>query len=172
MVCNMSRPTTALLLTLSFLFTGCSGRVATYPVSGTVQFDDGEPVRIGFVEFRCPDTGVSARAKLSDSGAFSLGTFGANDGAPAGDYQVIIVQYFNAPPPGHVHSHADHEADEHDVTRSHDVTDHDQHAHDGKPDARIAAKFSDYSTSPLKAKVRSDADNKLSFVVVHPATGK
>jgi hypothetical protein len=158
----MLRFRTLLLLALPFLCVGCSGRVATYPVSGTVHFDDGQPVRVGAVEFRCQETGLSARAKLNDTGSFSLGTFADIDGAPAGTYKIIVVQFFDAPPRKHVHTHADHAADEHD---DHEHAAHDSQAHE--PDARVAPKFSDYSTSPLRATVTSDGENRFDLVVSH-----
>jgi hypothetical protein len=135
---------------------GCSGRVATYPVSGTVMFADGHPVASGVIEFRSPDTGVTARAKLVADGTFELGTFDDADGAPAGKYQVVIVQFFTTPPRGHVHGHANHD---------HDEAEHDHSHHH---DARIAAKYSKYSTTPLRAEVRSNGENKFDFVVNHP----
>jgi hypothetical protein len=144
-------------LALALLCSGCSGRVATYPVSGTVQFDDRQPVRVGVIEFRCAETGTIARAKLDDIGSFKLGTFASADGAPAGKYRVIVVQYFNAQPPKHVHTHDDHEPDEHEVPNN-----------GREPDARVDHKFSDYSTSTLTATVRPDAENKFDFVVIHP----
>jgi hypothetical protein len=157
---------TQLCLALTASFSGCSNRVATYPVSGTVRFDDGEPVRIGIVEFRCQETGLSARAKLNDEGSFSLGTFGDTDGAPAGTYKIIVVQFFDTPPRKHEHTHTDHEADDH---ADHDHAAHDSHEHE--PDARVAAKFSDYSTSPLRATVSSDAVNRFDLVVSRFSSG-
>jgi hypothetical protein len=159
------RHATIVLLCFAALLCGCSSRVATYPVAGTVKFDDGQPVRIGVVEFRCPQTGLSARAKLDDAGEFSLGTFATADGAPTGEYEIIIVQYFNAPPAGHVHSHSDHNADDHGNPAAHID---DAHDHDTHPDARVALKFSNYKSSPLRATVRADAENKFNFVVTHP----
>jgi hypothetical protein len=154
-------------LSLALLLSaGCSGRVARYPVTGTIRFDDGQPVRIGVVEFRCPQSGVSARSKLDDRGMYQLGTFADADGAPVGDYQVIIVQYFNVPPTGHVHSQGEEDADEQHQNASHDDP---AHNHDPHPDARVAAKFGNYSTSPLRAAVRADGENRFDFVVTHPA---
>ena len=152
----------SILCLAPLLLAGCRHGVATYPVSGTVCFDDGQPVRIGFIEFRCRDTGRSARAKLDEKGAFTLGTFANADGAAAGDYQIIIVQYFTPPPPGHVHTHADHDDDDHDAHPG-------GHEH---PDARVDVRFTSYSTTPLHAIVRADGDNKVELVVSHPKTPK
>lgn len=153
----------AVTVTIVASFAGCSHRVATYPVKGTVHFDDGEPVRIGSIEFRCPQTGVCARAKLNEDGTFSLGTFAADDGAPAGDYKIIIVQYFNAAPRGHVHSHRD---DDDDGSQHADA--HASHIGNEHPDARVATKFADYSTTTLRATVMKDGKNDFKFVVNHP----
>ncbi len=146
----MSRETIRLYMALGivipFLLAGCSRRVPTYPVSGTVRFEDGEPVRIGFIEFRNSASGRCARAHLNNSGTYSLGTFATNDGAPAGKYGIIIVQYFNAPPSSHVHSHHDEDGD--DMTGEHHG--HGKHSESSHPDARVDTNFSSYTTSPLR----------------------
>lgn len=159
----MQRLLTLLSLTLPLLCVGCSDRVATYPVSGTIRFDDGQPVSVGVVEFRCQETGLSARAKLDHAGTFSLGTFAAADGAPAGNYQIIVVQYFDAPLPKHIHADSDHDAP---VLTEEDR--HDAHGPDAHPDARVAPRFTAYSTSSLHAAVQPNAENKFAFVVTHP----
>lgn len=96
-----------LLLCLAGVVTlsGCDdGRPALYPVKGTVAFSSGGPVRNATIEF-VPDAagktsaGPSPRGRINAQGQFALGTYKANDGAPAGDYQVIVVQ---ALPPGAV----------------------------------------------------------------------
>jgi hypothetical protein len=136
------------------LFVGCdSGRPPTYPVSGSVRFSDGQPVRFGIVEFDSRELGPSPRAKLDDRGRFTLGTFTARDGAPAGEYRVILVQHFDSPPtvPG---------------SRAHvEPIAHQSSTHS---DARVALEYADYATSPLRATVKSDGENKFEFVVPHP----
>jgi hypothetical protein len=143
----------ALVVALLALCCGCSGRVATYPVTGTVRFDDGQPV-IGFIEFRSADTGITARSKLAADGSFRLGTFAAYDGAPAGDYKAIVVQYFSATPARHVHESAAEEA-----------ATHEGQAHTTETSVRVDPKFANYSTSPLRATVVADDTNELDFVV-------
>lgn len=145
----MNRCSAALLLVLPVVALGCSNRVPTYPASGTVKFDDGEPVRIGFVEFRCEENGLSARAKLDDHGHFTLGTFSESDGAPAGTYKIAIVQIFNTPPRDHAHDSA-----------------RDAQSH--RASARIARPFSDFATSPLRATITAGADNKFDLQVSRP----
>lgn len=136
-----------LLLAVPIVGLGCSGRVATYPASGTVKFEDGEPVRVGFVEFRSEESGLSARAKLDGNGSFSLGTFSDADGAPAGTYKVVVVQVFNTPPRVHAH---------------------EREARGHAPDARVARLFSEFATSPLRATINPDAENKFDLQVSHP----
>jgi hypothetical protein len=144
---------------------GCSDRVATYPVSGTIRFDDNEPVRFGVVEFRNQKSRLCARGKLDDTGSFKLETFAKADGAPAGDYRVVIVQYFNAPPARHKHKAGDgDDRDDHEATR----TAGGRHPRGKEPDARVDVKFSDYAKSGLQATVRSDSKNSFDFVVTHP----
>jgi hypothetical protein len=130
---------------------GCgSNRVATYPVSGTVRFDDGQPVPDGVVEFREEKTGLSARGKLDKSGAFALGTFAADDGAPAGEHRVVVIQFFDVPPRPYQPQ-----------SRAAEI----EHDHDPGADVRVAAEFADFSTSGLRAEVKPDSENKFDFVV-------
>jgi hypothetical protein len=154
-----------LSLALTLAVGGCSNRVATYPVVGTIRFDDGDPVRIGVVEFRCADTGQTSRAKLDNTGSFALGTFANKDGAPAGNYRVIVMQYFDVPPAKHIHTHDAPNDDADTDSIAHAAHDHD---HDHEPDARIDPKFSNYSTTPMHATVGPDNDNRFDFVVSHP----
>jgi hypothetical protein len=146
-------PSAAIGIALSILV-GCdSGRVPTYPVSGSVRFSDGKPVRFGTVEFDSQEPGPSPHAKLDADGRFSLGTFEPEDGAPAGEYRVIIVQHFDAPStaPG-----------------SRTVVESIAHQSDTHSDARVAPEYADYRTSPLRAQVKSEGENYLEFVVTHP----
>lgn len=74
---------------------GCGdGKIARYPVSGTVLVD-GKPYEGARVMF-CPVEGSEAFSKerpfgVTDaSGRFELTTFIKGDGAPAGDYKIMI----------------------------------------------------------------------------------
>lgn len=79
-----------LLLLLSL---GCGGsQLKTYPVNGTVLFDDGSPVRTGTIELESIEHGVTATGKIQPDGSFVLGTFQSSDGAVAGRHRVIVVQ--------------------------------------------------------------------------------
>jgi hypothetical protein len=138
----------ALSVAIPLAWTGCGSKISTYPVTGTVRFEDGSPVPVAAVEFRHEESGLSARTKVDATGAFSLGTFATDDGALAGNYQVIVTQYFSAPPrTARVRMAAGHVS------------------HDAGADVRIAAEVGDFSTSPLRAEVRPDSKNHFDFVV-------
>ncbi|QDU53844.1 hypothetical protein [Aeoliella mucimassa] len=82
---------------LAALLTGClqgcdSGRPAVYPVTGSVSYSNGMPLRTGYVEFLPTAGGPSARAAIERDGTFALSTYGSDDGAIAGDYIVLVTQ--------------------------------------------------------------------------------
>jgi hypothetical protein len=80
----------AALLTLQ----ACTDRPATYPVTGTVKFDDGTPLTGGTVEFRNVTTDIAkqinARGEIAPDGKYQLTSFQPNDGAIAGEHQVCV----------------------------------------------------------------------------------
>lgn len=134
----------ALLWGCLLLVVGCGPQhPATYPVTGNVQFDDGEPVAIGLVEFRSrTKPALNARGKIEADGRFTLGTYAADDGAVLGDHDVSIVQVLASPLPtgGTVKHERDH-------------------------GAAIDTKFGDYASSGLSVTVRSDGPNSPTLVV-------
>lgn len=72
---------------------GCAdGRPALYPVSGTVAFPDGTPVRNASIEFTPTTQSPSPRGRVDAQGRFTLGTYESDDGAPAGTYRVVVTQ--------------------------------------------------------------------------------
>jgi len=83
-----------LLLVLSILPTvaACGGKYTTYPVSGKVTFPDGEPVVGAEVIFQCREPALTASGVTDSSGHYQVGTTAANDGAPAGEYRVAVVE--------------------------------------------------------------------------------
>ena len=77
------------------MLVGCGeGKIARYPVTGTVLVD-GKPYEGARVMF-CPEGGSEAFSKerpygvTDQSGKFELTTFIKGDGAPAGDYKIMI----------------------------------------------------------------------------------
>jgi hypothetical protein len=93
----MNRPTLTLLIA-AFAFAGCNSHPTTYPVTGTVKFEDGTPLTGGTVEFRNVTTDlakqINARGEIGPDGKYQLTSFQPNDGAMAGEHQVCVF-----PPP-------------------------------------------------------------------------
>lgn len=123
------------LASLILVVTGCgSNRVPTYPVSGRVQFADGEPVRVGVVELESVTSGTTASGRIQDDGTFVLGTYTPTDGAAAGEHRVIVVQIIV-----------------NDGTFQH-TKDH------GRP---VPRRYGDYATSTLSASVEASEQNSV-----------
>ncbi len=85
-----------LLVGLTLIPLGCRGdasRPPTFAVTGKVTID-GKPADKATVVFHpVGKSGVDApksRGQVGADGTFTLTTFGDNDGAPAGDYQVTV----------------------------------------------------------------------------------
>lgn len=79
------------------LATGCgknAERVAVFPVSGQVKFQ-GEPCEGAIVRLvPKSDVGIDkhfAFATTDAQGAFTLTTYETGDGAPAGEYSVVVI---------------------------------------------------------------------------------
>lgn len=118
---------------------GCGeSKIPTYPVSGTVVFDDGSPVRTGTVELSSKDHKLAATGKIRDDGTFVLGTYESDDGACAGEHRVIVMQLII-----------------NDGTVKHSK----DHGHPVDPT------FASYNTSPLTATVKAIEANTLKLIV-------
>lgn len=88
-------PTAAWLL--SAFLGGCGSGI--YPVEGTIVWKDGTPAKElqgGQVIFNLPEQQTSARGTIQADGTFRLST-STKDGAPAGDYEVLIVEVGRKP---------------------------------------------------------------------------
>jgi tetratricopeptide (TPR) repeat protein len=81
---------------------GKTNRVSVYPARGAVQFQGRPlpnaslflyPVGVNTPEFPLP------RATVRDDGTFTLGTYGPDDGAPAGEYKVTVQWFPNVADP-------------------------------------------------------------------------
>src|SRR5262249_17394846 len=135
--------TCGLALLGSALFVwGCAGpkRPPVHPVRGQVLFL-GRPTPGAFVAFHPLDSQVKdvphPIAYADADGRFALGTYGAHDGAPAGEYAITVVwwaavQLANA-----------------------------QEGDAIAPTNRLPARYSDAKTSGLRASVR-EGNNELS----------
>lgn len=130
----------ALLLTILsgiLVFAGCGkGKLAVHPVTGVVRVD-GKPAP-GAMVILCPVGGSDKLQRerpygtADGEGKFTLTTFDKGDGAPAGEYKVL-VQWMAPPKPG-----ADRDRGE------------------GSPD-RLRGKYMNLANSQLHATVGSGA---------------
>lgn len=85
------------LVVLGFICSGCGGedwQADAYPASGTLTVN-GEPAEGAVVELHSvgqqPDVRNSRPwAIVQEDGSFTLSTYGSGDGAPAGEYDVIV----------------------------------------------------------------------------------
>lgn len=87
-------PRTPLLITILILMsTGCgSSQPTVVPVQGKVVFSDGQPVKLGTVEFYSDEHQLSATGTIRNNGSFLLGTFTTDDGAVPGKHRAIVMQ--------------------------------------------------------------------------------
>ena len=87
----------ALLMLTMTLLSGCSkpdaDRLDVHPVAGRVTFN-GNPASGALVVFHPKDPTVGElkpNARVDQQGNYSLSTYSAGDGAPAGDYAVTVI---------------------------------------------------------------------------------
>jgi len=127
------------------LVAGCGdGKIARYPVQGTVTVD-GSPAAGAIVIF-CPIEGGPELEKLRPmgttdaAGAFRLMSITPNDGAPAGQYKVIVKW------PAQVSAAADREG------RGGNIG----------PD-RLRGKYYNLDTTPLSADVEAKSNELAPF---------
>jgi hypothetical protein len=131
-----------------FAITGCSDRVETHLVHGTVVFPNGRPLRRGTVEFetllpnRQP---ITASSEIGEDGSFKLGTYELNDGAIAGTHRVAVISDYDIGTglerPGKI------------------------------PDAVIHPKYREFKTSGLEFVIQPDMNNILIQVDLAPPPG-
>ena len=142
----MTIPRKFLALALGALaMAGCnSNPLPTYPTSGTVQFEDGQPVRSGSIEFYNREHDLTARGTIDRDGKYQLGTFQARDGAIAGEHQVVVIQMLMPSPTVKL--------PDGDTIHEHD---HGRH---------VDQKFATYSTSSLKCTIEK-GNNVRDFTV-------
>ena len=136
---SMWRFALPLCLVLVPIFCGCGSEYpARYPVSGVIKFRDGSPVKTGTIETSVPGSPWTATGTISRDGTFSLTTVKPNDGAIAGEHQVIVRQLIVTYLP--VQGHHDH----------------------GK---LVDPKFADYKTSKLTLTVNKAGNNQVELIV-------
>lgn len=141
-------PLRAICLALLLSVWGCGdGLPKRYPAGGVVRFDDGRPVRNATIEFVPEAKGPSPRGRIDRDGHFVLGTYEGADGAPAGDYRVVVIQPLR---PGA------------DRVASTLGEEHQSHAGDIPI---VSAKHASPDTSGIEATVQPIASNEFDVVV-------
>jgi hypothetical protein len=118
--------------------------VATYPAGGTVVFQDGTPVTFGSVEFYHAGHDLTSRGTIQPDGSFQLGTYAEDDGAPAGEHQVVVTQLI--------------------VPAEAGITPRDHGRH-------VAQKYARYETSNLRLQVTPGGSSSLRIVVQAESEG-
>lgn len=129
-----------LIISLSLICAlGCSADgPALFPVTGSVRFADGTPLRTGTVEFESAVGGLNARGSIDHQGNFRLHSPDGRDGAVAGKHRAVVLQTFVA---------------EHLPAQ---LADHGPHT---------ARRFAKYETSGLEFEVTPTASNEFTIVV-------
>jgi hypothetical protein len=137
----------AVALVLTGLLGGCAG-TGPYPVEGIVQWEDGSPAKElvnAIVIFDLPEKATKAQGNVQADGTFRLTTNKPNDGALPGEYKVLIIEVGRKAL--------------------------------GGPDASAIApghmdsRYSDPSTTDLKATVEKRSDNKITLTVKRARRG-
>jgi hypothetical protein len=169
--CNIDRiveiSALAAFAVLGSIASGCgNGRPATYPVEGSVRFEDGRPVPVGNVEFRSDEGGKIARGKIDQQGHFVLGTFCADDGAVAGLHHVIVVQSFDP-----ILWDSGRLERPQDVSTGDDQPDRVEQDHEHEP-MFVSRHFASYATSGLTVEVDPQRENVVELVVGQPVRGE
>lgn len=95
-------PSLAIVAVSMCTLAGCGPRVKqkpVFPVSGKVLFDR-KPAGRALVIFHPLDesdpNAVKPRGEVADDGSFKLSTYGAGDGAPAGEYRVTVEWWLSS----------------------------------------------------------------------------
>lgn len=91
--CRARKGVTATALFLIVFLSGCGSGV--YPVEGKVVWNGGaiaKELEGSHVVFELPERKTSARGIIQADGTFRLSTHKPNDGAPAGEYKVLILE--------------------------------------------------------------------------------
>ena len=154
------------------LFVLCAGVVAgcgesgparqsVYKVSGTVTFH-GSPLSGASITFSPTREGqLAAAGRSDDSGNFTVSTYGAADGAVAGEFKVLVRKYAEQPA-------ADESADSgHSADPNAPV---DAGGHGAKKGADptgniLPPTYSNADTTPLTVTVTADGENQFELKV-------
>jgi hypothetical protein len=144
---NLARRTVGLIVLSGLVsYSGCGkGRIPTYAVNGTVTVD-GAPAEGAIVVF-CPVdplpevANLRPAGKTDSSGQFKLTTFDPSDGAPAGQYKILVK--WPAATPGNGRE--------------------DRPGAVNRGPDRLKGKYYNQDTTPLSAKIEKGTNNLPPF---------
>ncbi len=91
------------IVAVAFATVGCqqeqtTNRTPTYPVTGVLYVND-EPAAGAMVKLYAPQaSGRMPTAVVRKDGSFAASYYSTEDGAPAGEYQLLVL--WMSPPPG------------------------------------------------------------------------
>ncbi|HXG09611.1 MAG TPA: hypothetical protein VNK04_07460 [Gemmataceae bacterium] len=91
----------AIILLFTAFLAGCGSGL--YPVEGQIVWKDGAPAKElagSLVIFELPEKQTSARGVIQPDGSFRLTTNKPDDGAPAGEYKVLLIEVGRKPQGG------------------------------------------------------------------------
>ena len=131
----MFRPVSIVFALAAVAGCGNSDRLPTYETTGSVQYEDGEPIEEGTVMLVA--AGLPPGRALIENGRFEIGTYEESDGAVEGTFQVAVLV---APP-----------------------VDYDPDA--GRPPVGAKAKYERPETSGLEFQVTADGENEMNLVL-------
>lgn len=99
----VSRFCSLLFVVLAVAAGGCNSS-GIYPVDGQVTWKkDGSPAKElagSLIFFEQPEKQIRAQGQIADDGSFRLTTIKENDGAPAGEHTVLIIEVGRKPAGG------------------------------------------------------------------------
>ncbi len=94
---RLANVSSVVLAIVAMTLTGCSrkdaNRLEVHPVAGQVTFN-GKPAAGALVVFHPKDPAAAVlkpNARVDQQGNYSLSTYSAGDGAPAGEYTVTVI---------------------------------------------------------------------------------
>jgi hypothetical protein len=149
----MKRLFLSINILLLCILSGCSNNIK---ITGQVKFDDGEPVKFGYVVFETSEN--SFTGTLDEQGRYAVGVSKDGTGIPSGEYTIwlagtAMVKYT--------------------VTKTNKNDEGDNETFDSDETPRVHPKHtSPYSADALKFEVKRGGSKTFDFTVERPCLNK
>jgi hypothetical protein len=111
---------------------------------------------VGIVEFRSQPGGRIAKGLIDQHGHFQLTTFDNDDGAVAGQHEIVVIQHFDPK------VWSTKKPLKHELTAGH--SSHEDAA------GMVHRRYADYRTAGLSAVVKPEKDNRIDLDVGEPVS--